>query len=70
MIIRNIGVNPITFQFGSSFTAEFNAPSFSGAPIIAVGQELVVDGSVYGASVAPGADGTEIRALIYREVNV
>lgn len=70
LIVRNVGANPITFQFGSSLLAEFNAPSFSGAPIIAVGQELVVDGSVYGASVAPGADGTEIRALIYREVMI
>lgn len=70
LIVRNVGVNPITFQFGSSLTAEFNAPSFTGAPIIAVGQELVVDGSVYGPAVAPGADGTEIRALIYREVMI
>jgi len=70
LIVRNAGANPITFQFGSSLLADFNAPSFSGAPIIAVGQELVVDGSVYGASVAPGADGTEIRALIYREVMI
>ena len=70
MIIRNTGANPITFQFGSSLLAEFNAPSFTGAPIISVGQELVIEGSVYGASVAPGADGTEIRALIYREVMI
>ena len=70
LIVRNVGVNPITFQFGSSLTAEFNAPSFTGAPIIAVGQELVIDGSVYGPAVAPGADGTEIRALIYREVMI
>lgn len=68
IIVRNIGSNPISFQFGTSLTAEFNAPSWTGATLLNAGQEAVIDGSVYGAAVAPGADGTEIRALIYREV--
>lgn len=67
-VLRCIGANPITVQFGTNANGNFNAPSYTGALVINQGQEWVTEGSSAPIFMAPGADGTLIRATVYTEL--